>query len=383
MSFDRMGRRVQYLETAGATTNANNTFTYDNYVCITRYRAQNDGTVKTDRFIWDPTEPVATRPLVFHYATTPFAYYTHDGNKNVSELVRSNEDVVAHYEYEAFGAVCLETGDWGVENPWRFSSEYNDFMLGLVYYNYRHYEASNGRWLIRDPIYKPEYNEYLFIYNKLIKFDLIGLCESSCCGPDVSEWLTTEMLIIGSWINDVYNMIEVWAHEDSPWYEPDYIRAKAYRYAFLALLAKNMTYFPSTDFSKGFNVSDKCQNTVTLHGRCIHSSEIGNFLYGFASGMFGMTWLQTWGGSIVGNRGKRTDADAAGVEYGWDSVNDGWWYDKEFTYDTELAERMASDAPIDCAPSKCKANTGHISLPAVTKELNHLNLKSLIRVPNE
>ena len=94
MSFDRMGRRVQYLEIAGATTNANNTFTYDNYLCVARYRLFAGGIPDTDRFVWNPIEPVATRPLVFNYATAPSAYYTQDGNKNVSELVRDSEDVV-------------------------------------------------------------------------------------------------------------------------------------------------------------------------------------------------------------------------------------------------------------------------------------------------
>ena len=87
MKFDRMGRRVSYLETGGSVTNANNTFTYDNYLCVARHRDKIDGTFATDRFVWDPTEPVATRPLIFYQPTTPPQYYTHDGNKNVSELV--------------------------------------------------------------------------------------------------------------------------------------------------------------------------------------------------------------------------------------------------------------------------------------------------------
>ena len=35
-------------------------------------------------------------------------------------------------------------------NPFRFSSEYSDDALGLVYYNYRHYEPLFGRWINRD-----------------------------------------------------------------------------------------------------------------------------------------------------------------------------------------------------------------------------------------
>ena len=36
-------------------------------------------------FAWDPTEPVATRPLVWNRDTS-VAYYTHDGNKNVQGI---------------------------------------------------------------------------------------------------------------------------------------------------------------------------------------------------------------------------------------------------------------------------------------------------------
>ena len=57
----------------------------------------------------DTSEPVATRPLVWNFSTfQPFnfstSYYTHDGNKNVSDLVASsNLSVAAHYEYAPFG----------------------------------------------------------------------------------------------------------------------------------------------------------------------------------------------------------------------------------------------------------------------------------------
>lgn len=98
----------------------------------------------------------------------PPAYYTHDGNKNVSELVDDNETIVAHYEYEAFGAVCVKNGTSTDENPWGFSSEYNDDVLRLVYYNYRHYEPVMGRWCNRDFI-----NDTVQIYN------LYGFCENA------------------------------------------------------------------------------------------------------------------------------------------------------------------------------------------------------------
>jgi RHS repeat-associated protein len=39
-------------------------------------------------------------------------------------------------------------------NPFRFSSEVWDATLGLVYYNWRHYNPLAGRFINRDPIGK-------------------------------------------------------------------------------------------------------------------------------------------------------------------------------------------------------------------------------------
>ena len=39
MKYDRMGRRVEYIETAGGATNAHHRFVYDGYLCIQRLNA--------------------------------------------------------------------------------------------------------------------------------------------------------------------------------------------------------------------------------------------------------------------------------------------------------------------------------------------------------
>lgn len=68
-------------------------------------------------------------------------------------------------------------GDTVEDNPFRFSGEYADDELGLVYYNYRYYNPQDDRWFKCDPI--GEFyarNLYGFINNNpLIRFDYIGL----------------------------------------------------------------------------------------------------------------------------------------------------------------------------------------------------------------
>ena len=72
-------------------------------------------------------------------------------------------------------------------NPFRFSSEHYDSELDLVYYNYRHYSPSLGRFLSRDPIQEQGgLNLYAFVENTWSEFDLRGLRkwkeeDSDCC----------------------------------------------------------------------------------------------------------------------------------------------------------------------------------------------------------
>ena len=152
MSYDRMGRRV---------TKNDQRFVYDGYLQIANFeRASTNSqltTYNSQLFIWDPTEKIATRPLVWNSSTIqPFnfstSYYVHDGNKNVSDVVADNGDIAAHYEYAPFGAVIAQRGASAAANPWRFSSEYAEDDIATGYYNYRHYEAAMGRWMSRDPI---------------------------------------------------------------------------------------------------------------------------------------------------------------------------------------------------------------------------------------
>lgn len=164
MSYDRMGRRV--------TKNAQR-FVYDGYLQI----ADNNGSA----YIWDPTEKIATRPLEL-LRNASSAYYIHDGSKNVSEVVVASGTTVAHYEYSPFGAIVAQSGESALENPWRFSCEFADDAIGLVYYNYRHYDPVMGRWLRRDPIEELEHHDifvsccYCYVNNFVpCRYDLLGM----------------------------------------------------------------------------------------------------------------------------------------------------------------------------------------------------------------
>ena len=79
-------------------------------------------------------------------------FYTFDGNGNVSDLIADNGTLAAHYEYDPFGNTLVATGGMARENTFRFSTKYTEEETGLVYYGYRYYQVSAGRWINRDPI---------------------------------------------------------------------------------------------------------------------------------------------------------------------------------------------------------------------------------------
>ena len=159
MSFDRMGRRV---------TKNGQRFVYDGYLQI----ADNVG----NAYVWDCTEPVATRPLVWTKNDIS-SYYAFDGNKNVSEVIAADGSLAAHYEYAPFGAVTVSRGTSAATNSFRFSSEYAEDDTATVYYNYRHYEPVMGRLLGRDPVGESASNNLvLYVENKtLTQIDQLGM----------------------------------------------------------------------------------------------------------------------------------------------------------------------------------------------------------------
>src|SRR5208337_392529 len=84
-------------------------------------------------------------------ATNCFAAY--DGNGNVMALVNAaNGAVAAECDYGPFGEVIRASGPMAKVNPCRFSTKYCDDETDLLYYGYRYYNPSTGRWLSRDPI---------------------------------------------------------------------------------------------------------------------------------------------------------------------------------------------------------------------------------------
>lgn len=104
-----------------------------------------------------------------------YPYY--DGNGNVmGSMDSSSGSISATFEYGPFGEMIQATGS--TDNmPFRFSTKYKDTETGLLYYGYRYYDATLGRWLNRDPIgERGGLNLYAFVDNDgANQWDMLGL----------------------------------------------------------------------------------------------------------------------------------------------------------------------------------------------------------------
>lgn len=58
----------------------------------------------------------------------------------------------AIYEYGPFGEPLRASGSFAEVNPFRFSTKYEDPETGWLYFGYRFYTPSTGRWASQDPI---------------------------------------------------------------------------------------------------------------------------------------------------------------------------------------------------------------------------------------
>src|SRR6185369_1029756 len=96
----------------------------------------------------------------------------YDGNQNVAMLVKSSTGTVsASYDYDTFGEAVKVVGEFASQNPLRFSGEYEDNETGLLYYWYRYYHPSAGRWISRDPIQEQGgANLYAMVGNDPVNF---------------------------------------------------------------------------------------------------------------------------------------------------------------------------------------------------------------------
>ena len=145
--YDSMGRRAIKRVMVNGNVTLHQRYIYRGYLqiaCIDLTRSHHPALWY---ITWDPTQQIATRPLAIQKDGTWYTYGW-DLTKNICEVYRTNGTLGTSYTYTPYGQV---SASGSVTQPIQWSSEFNDTELGLIYYNYRHYNPVDGRWMGRDP----------------------------------------------------------------------------------------------------------------------------------------------------------------------------------------------------------------------------------------
>lgn len=175
-AYDYIGRRVEKKVYDGTTLTKHIRFVYDDFKLTEELDALNENS-SIRRYTWQP-EGVGLDTLLQcrDVVAGQTYFYQPDANKNISELIDNAGNTVAHYEYSPFGGQGNVSGTYAESNPFRFSCEYFDIEIGLIYYNYRYYCPDLGRWLSNDPIEEQGgLNLYVFVENNpLVLIDELG-----------------------------------------------------------------------------------------------------------------------------------------------------------------------------------------------------------------
>ncbi|QWP04314.1 tlde1 domain-containing protein [Akkermansia muciniphila] len=182
-AYDSMGRRFEKKVTVGGTTGFHARYLYRDHLQVAECDLTGETPKLVRSYLWDPSEPEATRVLSMTRweangtQVKEHLYCMHDAMKNVTSLFGEARGRRALYEYRPYGGLVTSEGNMAEENKFRFSCEYMDDELGLIYYNYRHLNPRDGRWISRDPIMEQGgWNLFAFVGNKIFnQADILGL----------------------------------------------------------------------------------------------------------------------------------------------------------------------------------------------------------------
>ena len=170
-SYDYMGRRATKKVTVNGSVTLHQRYIYRGYLQIASCDLTRTAQTALWLLTWDPTQTTATRPLAIQINGTWFTYGW-DLTKNICEVYGQHGYIRTAYTYTPYGSVTM-SGDLIQSIQW--SSEYHDTELALVYYNYRHYNPTDGRWLGRDTEGElAGVNLYVYTTEPIHKYDLKG-----------------------------------------------------------------------------------------------------------------------------------------------------------------------------------------------------------------
>jgi RHS repeat-associated protein len=204
--YDHRSRRVnkQVENWSGSVwnTTVSNKFVYDGWNLVAVLNGTNNAAIQ--RFLWGGDLSGSMQGaggvgglLAMSDLSAGPHFAAFDANGNVSALIIASDGTAsANYEYGPFGELLRATGPMAKANPFRFSTKYQDDETDLLYYGYRYYNASTGRWLSRDPLgEKTSMNLFECDRNDPIsRIDVLGLDTTTPNSPDDAKALCNSCL---------------------------------------------------------------------------------------------------------------------------------------------------------------------------------------------
>ncbi len=191
-TYDALGRisTLTYSLNGVSTTEV---YTWTGWTLLYRELIQNAVAIEKFRYTWgldvsgtlEGAGGVGGLLAIEHNVNNNYSWdirYPHyDANGNIMALSNSSGQISARYRYDAFGKTILSTDvdgtGWNTKNIHGFSTKPTLGNHKLHYYGYRWYDASNGRWINRDPIEESGgLNLYGFVGNDGVgMWDVLGL----------------------------------------------------------------------------------------------------------------------------------------------------------------------------------------------------------------
>lgn len=134
------------------------------------------------------------------------AYYMYNGSGDVTGLTDANGKSLTSYNYDAFGNITEETGEFN--NPYRYAGYEYDAETGLYYCNSRYYDPQTARFttqdtLVGEPTDPLSLNRYTYCINNPLKYyDPTGYWPQG-----ISNIFNTAQNFVNSVLNKLQNNI--------------------------------------------------------------------------------------------------------------------------------------------------------------------------------
>jgi RHS repeat-associated protein len=257
-NYDALGRRISRLHSSG-----NRVYVQAGQQTMCDYVLGNAASNSLNRYVYASyIDEAVVRKGQGQSGTV--LYFHRNQQYSTYAITSSAGTVLERYAYTAYGQPSLFAGNGTARATSSYSIRHTytgrewDDIAGLYYFRARWMSGNGGRFLSRDPIgYTDGLSQYRVNF-LLMTTDPTGLCGQGC-GPDVTDWFSRQLDTI-----------------------KEFASANGYRSNAYSKMAKSMKFEKAMLKNDCGPSGSACKNTVTLCGKCINVTELGNIAYGYS-----------------------------------------------------------------------------------------------------